>query len=133
MCLFPWLQAYFKLAEMQSSGQQVPLAAVNCVILGCANVWDADRAYQTFDAIGSTFGLTPDVHSINALLDAFGKNRKVGTFALSGTNIWTSALLWISTVSNVMFAGLIEVSNVLTSNLSRFYGALGIRATTCVL
>jgi Na+-translocating ferredoxin:NAD+ oxidoreductase RnfE subunit len=129
MCFFPWLQAYFKLAEMQSSGQQVPLAAVNCVILGCANVWDADRAYQTFDAIGSTFGLTPDVHSINALLDAFGKNRKVGTFAFSGT----SALLWISIVSNVMFAGLIEVNNVLTSNLWRFYGALGIRVTTCVL
>lgn len=74
------MQAYFTLAEMHSAGQPVPLAAVNCVVMGCANVWDADRAYQTFDAIGSTFGLRPDVHSINALLDAFGKNRKVNTF-----------------------------------------------------
>ncbi|KAG0625771.1 hypothetical protein M758_2G080100 [Ceratodon purpureus] len=68
--------AYFKLAEMHSSGQPVPLAAINCVILGCASIWDADRAYQTFESIGSTFGLRPDVHSINALLEAFGKNRK---------------------------------------------------------
>ena len=72
-----FLQAYFKLAEMHSSGQPVPLAAINCVILGCASIWDADRAYQTFESIGSTFGLRPDVHSINALLEAFGKNRKV--------------------------------------------------------
>ncbi|KAG0569430.1 hypothetical protein KC19_6G090200 [Ceratodon purpureus] len=68
--------AYFKLAEMHANGQPVPLAAINCVILGCANIWDADRAYQTFESINGTFGLRPDVHSINALLDAFGKNRK---------------------------------------------------------
>lgn len=71
------LQAYFKLAEMHASGQAVPLAAINCVILGCAIIWDAGRAYQTFDSVGSTFALRPDVHSMNALLEAFGKNRKV--------------------------------------------------------
>jgi Na+-transporting NADH:ubiquinone oxidoreductase subunit NqrE len=81
LCVF--LQAYFKLAEMHANGLKlsdpvpVPLAAINCVILGCANIWDVDRAYQTFESIGSTFGLRPDVHSINALLEAFGKNRKV--------------------------------------------------------
>lgn len=68
--------AYFKLAEMHASGQPVPIAAINCVILGCANIWDADRAYQTFESISSTFGLRPDSHSINALLEAFGKNKK---------------------------------------------------------
>lgn len=71
------LQAYFKLAEMHGKGEPVPLAAINCVILGCAKIWDADRAYQTFESIDGTFGLRPDVHSINALLEAFGKNKKV--------------------------------------------------------
>lgn len=49
------------------------LAALNCLILGCANIWDLDRAYQTFNSIDSTFGLTPNVHSYNALICAFKK------------------------------------------------------------
>lgn len=53
------------------------VAALNCIILGSANIWDVDRAYQTFAAIDSTFGLTPDIHSYNALLFAFGKLGKV--------------------------------------------------------
>ncbi|CAA0828749.1 Pentatricopeptide repeat-containing protein -mitochondrial [Striga hermonthica] len=52
------------------------IAALNCVILGCANIWDLDRAYQTFNAISATFGLTPNLHSYNALLFAFGKLGK---------------------------------------------------------
>ncbi|KAL7110129.1 hypothetical protein ACP275_05G005000 [Erythranthe tilingii] len=52
------------------------VAALNCVILGCANIWDVDRAYQTFNAIDSSFGLTPNVHSYNALIYAFGKLSK---------------------------------------------------------
>lgn len=52
------------------------VAALNCVILGCANIWDVDRAYQTFSALESTFELTPDIHSYNALLCAFGKLHK---------------------------------------------------------
>ncbi|XP_074302473.1 pentatricopeptide repeat-containing protein At1g26460, mitochondrial-like [Silene latifolia] len=52
------------------------VAALNCVVLGCANTWDLDRAYQTFEAISSGFGLTPNIHSYNALMYAFGKLRK---------------------------------------------------------
>ncbi|KAL2613263.1 hypothetical protein R1flu_024955 [Riccia fluitans] len=68
--------AYYKLAEMHGQGKPVALAAINCVIQGCSNIWDYDRAYQTFESIGTTFGLIPDVHSCNALLDVFGKNRR---------------------------------------------------------
>ncbi|KAK4430073.1 Pentatricopeptide repeat-containing protein, mitochondrial [Sesamum alatum] len=52
------------------------IAALNCIILGCANIWDIDRAYQTFNAIDATFGLTPDIHSYNALICVFGKLSK---------------------------------------------------------
>ncbi|XP_009624795.1 pentatricopeptide repeat-containing protein At1g26460, mitochondrial [Nicotiana tomentosiformis] len=52
------------------------VAALNCVILGCANIWDIDRAYQTFAAIESSFGLVPDIHSYNALIYAFAKLGK---------------------------------------------------------
>ncbi|GFP88716.1 pentatricopeptide repeat-containing protein at1g26460 mitochondrial [Phtheirospermum japonicum] len=54
------------------------IAALNCIILGCANTWDIDRAYQTFNSIAATFGLTPDIHSYNALICAFGKLSKIG-------------------------------------------------------
>ncbi|KAL9149166.1 hypothetical protein ABFS82_12G092600 [Erythranthe guttata] len=52
------------------------IAALNCIILGCANIWDLDRAYQTFNDINATFGLTPNIHSYNALICAFGKLSK---------------------------------------------------------
>ncbi|WOK99341.1 pentatricopeptide repeat-containing protein [Canna indica] len=52
------------------------VAALNCVILGCANIWDLDRAYETFEAISGKIGLTPDIHSYNALICAFGKLKK---------------------------------------------------------
>lgn len=52
------------------------VAALNCVILGCANIWDLDRAYETFQAIEEKIGLVPDIHSYNALMCAFGKVRK---------------------------------------------------------
>ncbi|KAL7132711.1 hypothetical protein ABFS83_12G092400 [Erythranthe nasuta] len=52
------------------------IAALNCIILGCANIWDLDRAYQTFNDINTTFGLTPNIHSYNALICAFGKLSK---------------------------------------------------------
>ncbi|PKA50349.1 Pentatricopeptide repeat-containing protein [Apostasia shenzhenica] len=52
------------------------VAALNCVILGCANIWDLDRAYETFEAITEKFQLTPDIHSYNALICAFGKLKK---------------------------------------------------------
>ncbi|XWS23102.1 hypothetical protein CRYUN_Cryun29cG0092500 [Craigia yunnanensis] len=52
------------------------VAALTCIILGCGNISDIERAYQTFDAIISSFGLTPDIHSYNALIYAFGKLKK---------------------------------------------------------
>ncbi|THU44495.1 hypothetical protein C4D60_Mb02t07980 [Musa balbisiana] len=51
------------------------VAAFNCVILGCANIWDLDLAYETFEAISEKIGTTPDVHSYNALMCVFGKLR----------------------------------------------------------
>ncbi|XP_042529426.1 pentatricopeptide repeat-containing protein At1g26460, mitochondrial-like [Dipodomys spectabilis] len=52
------------------------VAALNCVILGCANIWDLVRAYETFEAIHS-FGLSPDVHSYNCLMYAYGKLKGI--------------------------------------------------------
>ncbi|CAL8994686.1 unnamed protein product [Prunus brigantina] len=52
------------------------VTALNCIILGCANIWHIERAYQTFDAISSSFELTPDIHSYNALMYAFGKFKQ---------------------------------------------------------
>lgn len=69
---------YFQLENLSRADPPFKsVAALNCVILGCANIWDLDRAYQTFEAISSTFGLNPNIHSYNALMSAFGKLRKV--------------------------------------------------------
>ncbi|KNA19560.1 hypothetical protein SOVF_060570 [Spinacia oleracea] len=68
---------YFQLENLSRTNPPYKsVAALNCVILGCANIWDLDRAYQTFEAISSTFGLNPNIHSYNALMSAFGKLRK---------------------------------------------------------
>ncbi|KAB1222032.1 hypothetical protein CJ030_MR2G018524 [Morella rubra] len=68
---------YFQLENLSSGDPPYKsVAALNCVILGCANIWDLDRAYQTFEAVGSHFGLTPDIHSYNALMYAFGRLKK---------------------------------------------------------
>lgn len=75
------LQVYFQLENLSSGDPPYKsVAALNCVILGCANIWDLDRAYQTFEAVGSHFGLTPDIHSYNALMYAFGRLKKVGYY-----------------------------------------------------
>lgn len=68
---------YYQLENL--SRAEIPyksVAALNCIILGCANIWDIDRAYQTFAAIEASFGLTPNIHSYNALIHAFGKLGK---------------------------------------------------------
>lgn len=71
-------QVYHQLENLgRSDPPYKSIAALNCIILGSANIWDIDRAYQTFAAIDATFGLTPDIHSYNALLCAFGKLGKV--------------------------------------------------------
>ncbi|PHU02392.1 Pentatricopeptide repeat-containing protein, mitochondrial [Capsicum chinense] len=68
---------YYQLENLsRADSPYKSVAALNCVILGCANIWDIERAYQTFAAIESTFGLTPDIHSYNALIYAFGKLGK---------------------------------------------------------
>lgn len=70
---------YFQLETLSRADTPYKsVAAVNCIILGCANTWDLDRAYQTFESISSTFGLTPDIHSYNALMYAFGKLKMTG-------------------------------------------------------
>ncbi|KAF9624168.1 hypothetical protein IFM89_008106 [Coptis chinensis] len=53
------------------------VAALNCILLGCANIWDLNRAYETFVAFSKNFGLTPDIHSYNALMYAYGKLKKI--------------------------------------------------------
>lgn len=74
-------QVYFQLENLsRAESPYKSVAALNCIVLGCASIWDLDRAYQTFEAIGSSFGLTPDVHSYNALMYAFGRLKKVGIF-----------------------------------------------------
>ncbi|KAL0447002.1 UNVERIFIED_CONTAM: Pentatricopeptide repeat-containing protein, mitochondrial [Sesamum latifolium] len=68
---------YYQLENLsQGDVPYKSVAALNCIILGCANIWDVDRAYQTFSAIDSSFGLTPNIHSYNALICAFGKLSK---------------------------------------------------------
>ncbi|KAF2325459.1 hypothetical protein GH714_028879 [Hevea brasiliensis] len=68
---------YFQLGNLSCAEHPYKsVAALNCIVLGCANIWDLDRAYQTFEAIGSSFGLTPDIHSYNALMYAFGRLKK---------------------------------------------------------
>lgn len=68
---------YFQLENLsRAESPYKSVAALNCIVLGCASIWDLDRAYQTFEAIGSSFGLTPDVHSYNALMYAFGRLKK---------------------------------------------------------
>lgn len=71
-------QVYFQLENLSRADPPYKsVAALNCIILGCANIWDLDRAYQTFEAISGTFGLTASIHSYNALMSAFGKLKKV--------------------------------------------------------
>ncbi|KAJ7953905.1 Pentatricopeptide repeat-containing protein [Quillaja saponaria] len=68
---------YFQLENLSRADPPYKsVAALNCIILGCGNIWDLDRAYQTFEAIGSSFGLAPNIHSYNALMNAFGKLKK---------------------------------------------------------
>ncbi|XP_028057812.1 pentatricopeptide repeat-containing protein At1g26460, mitochondrial [Camellia sinensis] len=68
---------YYQLENLsQADPPYKSVAALNCIILGCANTWDVDRAYQTFEAIGGAFGLIPNIHSYNALMCAFVKLNK---------------------------------------------------------
>lgn len=67
---------YFQLENLSKKNPLLKsVAALNCIILGCANIWDAERASQTFEAM-STFGLTPDINSYNGLICAYGKSNQ---------------------------------------------------------
>lgn len=80
-------QVYYQLENLNKGDTPYKsIAALNCVIVGCANIWDVDRAYLTFSSIESTFGLTPDIHSYNGLLCAFGKLGKVN-FNFNGISL----------------------------------------------
>ncbi|GLJ15817.1 hypothetical protein SUGI_0260860 [Cryptomeria japonica] len=68
---------YFQLENLSIADPPYKsVAALNCIILGCANIWDLDRAFQTFEAIEKKFDLSADVHSYNALMSAFGKMKQ---------------------------------------------------------
>lgn len=62
---------------MHGSGQLILLAALNYIILGWTNIWDANHAYQTFKSIRNIFGLILNIHSINALKETFRKTKKL--------------------------------------------------------
>lgn len=70
---------YYQLENLsqQADHPYKSVAALNCIILGCANIWDDVRAYQTFEAISDAFKLTPNIHSYNALISVFGKLKKI--------------------------------------------------------
>lgn len=77
------IQVYYQLENLSKADPPYKsVAALNCVVLGCANIWDLDRAYQTFNAMETYFGLTPDIHSYNALICAFAKLNKVSNDSL---------------------------------------------------
>ena len=72
------VQVYIQLENLSRADPPYKsVAALNCVILGCASIWDLDLAYETFEAISEKIGTTPDVHPYNALMCVFGKLRKV--------------------------------------------------------
>lgn len=81
------IQVYYQLENLSKADPPYKsVAALNCVVLGCANIWDLDRAYQTFNAMETDFGLTPDIHSYNALICAFAKLNKVSDDSFSMQN-----------------------------------------------
>ncbi|KAL7243435.1 hypothetical protein ACSBR1_015765 [Camellia fascicularis] len=72
---------YYQLENLsQADPPYKSVAALNCIILGCANTWDVDRAYQTFEAIDGAFGLIPNIHSYNALKCAFVNFSRIGLY-----------------------------------------------------
>ncbi|KAL7194108.1 hypothetical protein ACSBR1_034509 [Camellia fascicularis] len=81
---------YYQLENLsQADPPYKSVAALNCIILGCANTWDVDRAYQTFEAIDGAFGLIPNIHSYNALKCAFVKLNMVDTYSPLPTHMHT--------------------------------------------
>ncbi|CAI5501600.1 unnamed protein product [Closterium sp. Naga37s-1] len=72
-------KGYSTLESMHGQGEVVALAALNCVVAGCAMQRDVGRAQLTFDEITRTFQLQPDTHSFNALMDCYSGVADVRT------------------------------------------------------
>ncbi|CAI5475152.1 unnamed protein product [Closterium sp. Yama58-4] len=72
-------KGYSMLEGMHAQGEVVALAALNCVVAGCAMQRDVGRAQLTLDEITRTFGLQPDTHSFNALMDCYSGVADVRT------------------------------------------------------
>ncbi|CAI7740704.1 unnamed protein product [Closterium sp. NIES-54] len=72
-------KGYSTLESMHAQGEVVALAALNCVVAGCAMQRDVGRAQLTFDEITRTFQLQPDTHSFNALMDCYSGVADVRT------------------------------------------------------
>lgn len=51
------------------SPKGVGIDEVNCIIAACSLAGDLDRAFQTYDEVESTFGLTKNTDTYNALLE----------------------------------------------------------------
>ncbi|KAJ0973962.1 hypothetical protein J5N97_015927 [Dioscorea zingiberensis] len=58
------------------------VAALNCVILGCANIWDLDRAYETFEAISGKLGMTSEASKVFEHLVSLGVKPNATTYTL---------------------------------------------------
>ncbi|CAI5492353.1 unnamed protein product [Closterium sp. Naga37s-1] len=72
-------KGYSTLESMHEQGEVVALAALNCVVAGCAMQRDVGRAQLTFDEITRTFQLQPDTHSFNALMECYSGVADVRT------------------------------------------------------
>ncbi|CAI5999706.1 unnamed protein product [Closterium sp. NIES-64] len=72
-------KGYSTLESMHAQGEVVALAALNCVVAGCAMQRDVGRAQLTFDEITRTFQLQPDTHSFNALMECYSGVADVRT------------------------------------------------------
>lgn len=93
-------QVYYQLENLSRADPPYKsVAALNCIILGCANIWHIERAYQTFDAISSSFELTPDIHSYNALLYAFGKFKQVNCILSLSLALISSCAIFLGLAS----------------------------------
>ncbi|CAI5470479.1 unnamed protein product [Closterium sp. Yama58-4] len=66
-------KGYSMLEGMHAQGEVVALAALNCVVAGCAMQRDVGRAQLTLDEMTRTLGLQPDTHSFNALMDCYSR------------------------------------------------------------
>lgn len=56
----------------------VGIDELNCIMAACSAAQDLDRAFQTYDEIGSRFKLERNVDTYNALLEGCVQTRRIG-------------------------------------------------------